>query len=93
MALIIVRDLKEMEDARKHLLRRPSLGVRGEKMGGGGRERSFLSLRSIPFCFPASLFSPEAPYMDYIGMYCPGYGFQTVYSGSIYKTDSLGRQE
>ena len=25
-----------MEDARKHLLRRPSLGVRGEKMGGGG---------------------------------------------------------
>ena len=25
-----------MEDAWKHLLRRPSLGVRGEKMGGGG---------------------------------------------------------
>ena len=59
--VIIARELKEMEDARKHLLRRPSLGVRGEKMGGGGRERSFLSLRSIPFWFPASLFSPEAP--------------------------------
>ena len=30
-----------MEDARKHLLRRPSLGVRGEKMErgvGGGKE-------------------------------------------------------
>ena len=62
--VIIARELKEMEDARKHLLRRPFLGVRGEKMGGGGeggRERSFLSLRSIPFWFPASLFSPEAP--------------------------------
>ena len=35
-----------MEDARKHLLRRPSLGVRGEK---------------IPFWFLASLFAPEAP--------------------------------
>ena len=46
-----------MEDAWKHLLRRPSLGVRGEKMGGGG------------------------------------YGFQAVYSGSIYKTESLGRLE
>ena len=29
--------------------------------GGGGRERRFLSLRPIPFWFPASLFSPEAP--------------------------------
>ena len=78
-----------MEDARKHLLRRPSLGVRGGKMGGGGgggggggRERRFLSLRPIPFWFPASLFSPEAPdtqpnvtsakpYIDCIGMYRP----------------------
>ena len=34
--VIIARELKEMEDARKHLLRRPFLGVRGEKMGGGG---------------------------------------------------------
>ena len=33
------------------------------------------------------------PYMDYIGMYRPGYGFQAVYSGSIYKTESLGRLE
>ena len=31
--------------------------------------------------------------MDCIGMYCPGYGFQAVYSGSIYKTESLGRLE
>ena len=28
--------------------------------GGGERERSFLSLLSIPFWFPASLFSAEA---------------------------------
>ena len=33
------------------------------------------------------------PYMDCIGMYCPGYGFQAVYSGGIYKTESLGRLE
>ena len=59
--VIIALELKEMEDARKHLLRRPSLGVRGEKIGGGGRERSFLSFLSIPFWFPASLFAPEAP--------------------------------
>ena len=31
--------------------------------------------------------------MDCIGMYCPGYGFQAVYSGGIYKTESLGRLE
>ena len=31
--------------------------------------------------------------MDCIGMYCPGYGFQAVYSGSIYKTESLGPLE
>ena len=31
--------------------------------------------------------------MDCIGMYCPGYGFQAVYYGSIYKTESLGRLE
>ena len=39
--VIIAVELKEMEDARKHLLRRPSLGVRGEKMErgvGGGKE-------------------------------------------------------
>ena len=33
------------------------------------------------------------PYMDCIGMYRPGYGFQAVYSGSIHKTESLGRLE
>ena len=33
------------------------------------------------------------PYMEGIGMYSPGYGFQAVYSGSIYKTESLGRLE
>ena len=44
-----------MEDARKHLLRRPSLGVRGEKMGGGGEGKKVFS----PFSL--SLFGSQLP--------------------------------
>ena len=44
-----------MEDARKHLLRRPSLGVRGEKMGGGGGGKEVFS----PFSL--SLFGSQLP--------------------------------
>ena len=44
-----------MEDARKHLLRRPSLGVRGEKMGGGEGGKEVFS----PFSL--SLFGSQLP--------------------------------
>ena len=45
-----------MEDARKHLLRRPSLGVRGEKMGGGGGAG-----KEVFSPFSLSLFGSQLP--------------------------------
>ena len=46
-----------MEDAWKHLLRRPSLGVRGEKMGGGGGGGG----KEVFSPFSLSLFGSQLP--------------------------------
>ena len=54
--VIIALELQEMEDARKHLLRRPSLGVRGEKMGGGGGAG-----KEVFSPFSLSLFGSQLP--------------------------------
>ena len=59
--VIIVRELKEMNTRGNTCYAGLPWGLEERRWGWGRRERRFLSLRSIPFWFPASLFSPETP--------------------------------